>query len=90
MEIAGTGSLQDYALPGTIGHSRGHSEIDLLLTDLPCTEPGRGTGLGMSPVREILSLTGITIRETGIPGKGARFEISIPNGEYRRNVTGNE
>ena len=33
--------------------------------------------------REILSITGITIRENGIFGKGARFEIRIPKGSYR-------
>jgi PAS domain S-box-containing protein len=48
-------------------------------------EPGFGknTGLGMFLIREILSLTGITIRETGEPGNGARFEITVPNGKYR-------
>lgn len=44
---------------------------------------GKNTGLGMFLVREILALTGITIKETGIHGKGARFEIIIPNGQYR-------
>jgi PAS domain S-box-containing protein len=34
-------------------------------------------------VREILSLTGITIRETGRAGKGARFEMHVPKGMYR-------
>jgi len=34
-------------------------------------------------VREILSLTGITIKETGVPGTGARFEITVPVGKYR-------
>ena len=33
--------------------------------------------------REILSLTGITIRETGTFGEGARFEIRVPKGAYR-------
>ncbi|MFA4877789.1 MAG: hypothetical protein WC586_10270 [Methanoregula sp.] len=33
--------------------------------------------------REILSITGITIHETGEPGKGARFEITVPPGGYR-------
>jgi hypothetical protein len=28
-------------------------------------------------------ITGITITETGVPGKGARFEITVPKGEYR-------
>jgi signal transduction histidine kinase len=44
---------------------------------------GKNTGLGMFLVREILALTGITIKETGIPGTGARFEIIVPNGQYR-------
>ena len=34
-------------------------------------------------VREILDITGITIRETGEPGKGARFEIMVPDGAWR-------
>jgi len=38
-------------------------------------------------VREILDITGITIRETGEPGKGARFEMTVPNGAWR--ITGN-
>ncbi|MGD0081298.1 MAG: PAS domain S-box protein [Methanoregula sp.] len=38
---------------------------------------------GLFFVREILDLTGITIRETGEPGKGARFEITVPKGMYR-------
>jgi len=33
--------------------------------------------------QEILSITGITITETGEPGKGARFEITVPKGAYR-------
>jgi len=43
---------------------------------------GKNTGLGLFLVREILSLTGITIRETGEPLKGARFEIVVPQGAY--------
>ncbi|MFZ1128826.1 PAS domain S-box protein [Methanoregula sp.] len=44
---------------------------------------GKHTGLGLFLVREILALSGITIRETGEPGRGARFEIRVPDGEYR-------
>lgn len=44
---------------------------------------GKHTGFGMFLVREILFLTGITIRETGKPGKGARFEITVPLGKFR-------
>jgi len=44
---------------------------------------GKNTGLGLFLVREILGITGFTIRETGVPGKGAQFEIIIPDGMYR-------
>jgi PAS domain S-box-containing protein len=44
---------------------------------------GKNTGMGLFLTREILEITGITIREVGVPGKGARFEISIPLGGYR-------
>lgn len=44
---------------------------------------GKNTGLGLFLAREILSLTGISIRETGIPGRGARFEMLVPQGAYR-------
>jgi PAS domain S-box-containing protein len=44
---------------------------------------GKNTGLGLFLSREILSITGITIRETGEPGKGARFEMLVPQGMYR-------
>jgi signal transduction histidine kinase len=44
---------------------------------------GKNTGLGLFLTREILSITGITITETGTPGTGARFEISVPEGAYR-------
>jgi signal transduction histidine kinase len=33
--------------------------------------------------REILSITGITITETGEPGSGACFEIVVQEGAYR-------
>jgi signal transduction histidine kinase len=44
---------------------------------------GKHTGLGLFLSREILSITGITITETGEPGKGARFEIMVPKDHYR-------
>jgi PAS domain S-box-containing protein len=44
---------------------------------------GKHTGLGLFLSREILSITGISISETGEPGKGACFEIRIPHGRYR-------
>jgi PAS domain S-box-containing protein len=44
---------------------------------------GKNTGMGLFLAREILNITGITIRETGEPGKGARFEITVPKEAYR-------
>jgi signal transduction histidine kinase len=38
---------------------------------------------GLFFVREILDITGITIRETGEPGKGVRFEMTVPKGAWR-------
>jgi hypothetical protein len=34
-------------------------------------------------VREILSITRITIQETDTFGKGTRFEMFVPKGAYR-------
>jgi PAS domain S-box-containing protein len=33
--------------------------------------------------REVLAITGLSIKETGDPGKGARFEIQVPEGLFR-------
>jgi signal transduction histidine kinase len=44
---------------------------------------GKNNGLGLYLVMEILGITGMTIRECGEPGKGARFEIRIPAGQFR-------
>jgi signal transduction histidine kinase len=44
---------------------------------------GKHTGLGLFLSREILAITGITIRESGEPGKGVRFEILVPGDMYR-------
>jgi signal transduction histidine kinase len=44
---------------------------------------GRHTGLGLFLAREILSITQMRIRENGLEGKGARFEIHVPKGSYR-------
>ena len=47
---------------------------------------GKHTGLGLFLIREILSITGITIAETGEYGKGVRFAIRVPNDRYRLSV----
>ncbi len=44
---------------------------------------GENTGLGLYLIREILGITGIGVAERGEPGKGARFEMLIPQGAYR-------
>ena len=44
---------------------------------------GKNTGFGLFLIREILAITGMIIQETGEPGKGARFEITVPNGKWR-------
>jgi len=50
---------------------------------------GKNTGFGLFLAREILAITGITIRETGLFGAGARFEITVPKDAFR-NATGNQ
>jgi PAS domain S-box-containing protein len=44
---------------------------------------GKNTGLGLFLVKEILSITGITVQETGEYQHGARFEMHIPKEMYR-------
>ena len=45
---------------------------------------GMNTGYGLYMTVEVLGITGLSIVENGMPGKGARFEIMIPTGKYRR------
>jgi signal transduction histidine kinase len=40
------------------------------------------TGFGLFLSREILGITGLSIHESGEPGKGARFEITVPMGYF--------
>nr|WP_281412441.1 CHASE4 domain-containing protein [Methanocalculus chunghsingensis] len=44
---------------------------------------GRNTGFGLYLSRGILAITGIAIRETGVYGEGAVFEIMVPAGKFR-------
>jgi PAS domain S-box-containing protein len=44
---------------------------------------GKNTGLGLFLARELLSITGLAIRETGVHTEGAGFEIIIPARKYR-------
>ncbi|HWQ68116.1 MAG TPA: PAS domain S-box protein [Methanospirillum sp.] len=51
---------------------------------------GKHTGIGLFLAREILSITGLGIRECGIAGEGARFEIMVPKGKYRIHIDSSE
>ena len=44
---------------------------------------GKNIGYGLFMAREILAITKLTIRETGEPGNGARYEIRVPKRFYR-------
>jgi PAS domain S-box-containing protein len=44
---------------------------------------GKNTGLGLYLTAQVLSITGIEIRETGTYGIGARFELRCPPGTWR-------
>ncbi len=60
-------------------------------TGIPCSEKeqvflkgyGKNTGIGLFLVREILAITGISIKETGNEDEGARFEMTVPKECYR-------
>jgi hypothetical protein len=39
--------------------------------------------MGLFLIREILSITGISIKENGKEGEGVRFEMIIPDGRYK-------
>jgi PAS domain S-box-containing protein len=44
---------------------------------------GKNSGLGLFLAQEILSITGITLKESGEYHRGARFEFFVPRGKYR-------
>ena len=44
---------------------------------------GANTGYGLDLIRKSLEISGMAIKETGEPGKGVRFEISVPKDRYR-------
>jgi signal transduction histidine kinase len=45
---------------------------------------GKNTGIGLFLAEQILSVLGLSIRECGDCKKGARFEITVPAGKFRR------
>ncbi len=44
---------------------------------------GKNSGYGLFLIHEILAITGFAITETGLSGRGARFEITVPSGSFR-------
>ncbi len=44
---------------------------------------GKHTGIGLFLAREILSVNGLSIQESGVETKGSRFEIRVPQGKWR-------
>lgn len=44
---------------------------------------GKNTGFGLAISREILDITGISLAETGTPGMGAHFEMTVPEDAWR-------
>ena len=44
---------------------------------------GKNTGFGLFIAKEILAITGITIQEKGVPGKGVIFNMVVTAGNYR-------
>jgi len=44
---------------------------------------GKNTGLGLFLTQEILGITGISIKENGVYGTGARFDIRVPRDKFR-------
>lgn len=61
-----------------VGIPKGKKERLFLHGDGPWT-----LSRGLLFIRDILEITGIAIHETGQPGKGARFEMTVPKGGYR-------
>ena len=47
------------------------------------SENARTSIRGLFFVRDILDITGLSIKENGEPGKGARFEMTVPEGMWR-------
>lgn len=48
----------------------------------------RNTGYGLFLALEILGTTGMTMHETGEPGTGVRFKITVPKGVFRFPASG--
>jgi len=53
-------------------------------------DAGGHAGIGLFICRQIVEVTDITIQETGVEGRGARFVIHVPPGGYRIEGTSDE
>jgi PAS domain S-box-containing protein len=79
----------------TVSYRESDDVLDLIFEDngigIPLDEKekifergfGKNIGYGLFMAREILAITELTIKETGEPGKGARYEIRVPKRFYR-------
>src|SRR5262249_55265189 len=54
-------------------------QIELIFDPLFTTKPGRGTGLGLTVVKQIITEHGGTIAVTSKRGEGATFQIKLPS-----------
>ena len=95
-ELAGTAVRSEGGVTEIrIGHQESAGHLTLIFSDngpgvaqdnkekIFERESGSKSSPGLFLAREILSVTGITLRETGEPGKGTRFEMVVPKGAYR-------
>jgi PAS domain S-box-containing protein len=79
----------------TVSYRESDDGLDILFEDngigIPFDEKekifergyGKNIGYGLFMAREILAITQLSIKETGEPGKGARYEIHVPKRLYR-------
>jgi len=85
-----------------VSYHETHEGLDLCLMDdgtgIPAGkkqqifeyDAGGHAGIGLFICRQIVEVTDMTIQETGIEGKGARFVIHVPPGGYRIEGTSEE
>src|SRR5262249_13067774 len=71
----GDGQLVELA---DTGEGIGAEQIELIFGPLFTTKPGRGTGLGLTVVKQIVAGHGGTIEVTSKPGEGTVFQIKLP------------